>query len=138
MRAYHGEAAVSVLNALSFTSATTYSPTSVRLQQHGEHCVPSRPPSGDLPVYACAEYYPRKGQGMTSSNRTPTSERPTDTLVGIVQVYRGVQYFARFFAWLLLSRGYKIQAARWDALKSHLALGRKRESPVVRPSKWQH
>ena len=48
-----------------------------------------------------------------------------------VQLYRGIQYFARFFAWLLLSRGYKIQAARWDALKSHLALGRKRKSRSV-------
>ncbi|KAF7789908.1 hypothetical protein EIP86_000856 [Pleurotus ostreatoroseus] len=36
-----------------------------------------------------------------------------------------VQYFARFLAWYLLSRGHKIEGARWNTLKSHLALGRK-------------
>jgi len=47
------------------------------------------------------------------------------TTLGRDKLYRAIQYFARFFAWFLLSRGYKIQAARWNALKSHLALGRK-------------
>ncbi|KAH9857921.1 peroxisomal biogenesis factor 11 [Lenzites betulinus] len=56
---------------------------------------------------------------------TSQSMRVLSTTLGRDKVYRGVQYFARFFAWLLLSRGYKIQAARWDALKAHLALGRK-------------
>ncbi|KAH9946817.1 peroxisomal biogenesis factor [Amylocystis lapponica] len=41
------------------------------------------------------------------------------------KLYRAIQYFSRFLAWFLLSRGYKIEAARWNALKSHLALGRK-------------
>ncbi|KAI0724401.1 peroxisomal biogenesis factor [Cerioporus squamosus] len=56
---------------------------------------------------------------------TTQSLKVLSTTLGRDKLYRGIQYFARFFAWLLLSRGYKIQAARWDALKSHLALGRK-------------
>ncbi|KAI0374318.1 peroxisomal biogenesis factor 11 [Pilatotrama ljubarskyi] len=56
---------------------------------------------------------------------TSQSLRVLNTTIGRDKLYRALQYFARFFAWLLLSRGYKIQAARWDALKSHLALGRK-------------
>ncbi|KAI0735331.1 peroxisomal biogenesis factor [Earliella scabrosa] len=56
---------------------------------------------------------------------TSQSLKVLSTTLGRDKLYRGIQYFARFFAWLLLSRGYKIQAARWDALKSHLALGRK-------------
>ncbi|CAL1696123.1 unnamed protein product [Somion occarium] len=47
------------------------------------------------------------------------------TTLGRDKLYRSVQYFARFLAWFLLTRGYKIQAARWNALKSQLALGRK-------------
>ncbi|EIW86597.1 peroxisomal biogenesis factor [Coniophora puteana RWD-64-598 SS2] len=45
--------------------------------------------------------------------------------VGRDKLYRTIQYFARFLAWYLLSRGDKAEAARWNALKSHLALGRK-------------
>ncbi|KAI0757149.1 peroxisomal biogenesis factor 11 [Daedaleopsis nitida] len=56
---------------------------------------------------------------------TSQSLKVLSTTLGRDKVYRGVQYFARFLAWFLLSRGYRIQAARWDALKSHLALGRK-------------
>ncbi|KAI0778034.1 peroxisomal biogenesis factor [Trametes elegans] len=56
---------------------------------------------------------------------TSQSLRVLNTTIGRDKLYRAVQYFSRFFAWFLLSRGYKIQAARWDALKSHLALGRK-------------
>ncbi|OJT11362.1 Peroxisomal membrane protein PMP30B [Trametes pubescens] len=56
---------------------------------------------------------------------TSQSLRVLNTSAGRDKLYRGLQYLARFLAWLLLSRGYKIQAARWDALKSHLALGRK-------------
>jgi len=47
------------------------------------------------------------------------------TTLGRDKVYRLVQNFARFLAWVLLLRGNKIEAARWNALKSHLALGRK-------------
>ncbi|KAI0963388.1 hypothetical protein AcW1_000477 [Taiwanofungus camphoratus] len=47
------------------------------------------------------------------------------TTLGRDKAYRAVQYFARFLAWLLLSRGYKVEASRWNALKSHLALARK-------------
>ncbi|KAH8100602.1 peroxisomal biogenesis factor 11 [Cristinia sonorae] len=47
------------------------------------------------------------------------------TNLGRDKLYRAIQYFARFFAWVLLNRGYKIQAARWNALKGHLALARK-------------
>ncbi|KAI0762839.1 peroxisomal biogenesis factor [Fomes fomentarius] len=56
---------------------------------------------------------------------TSQSLKVLSTTIGRDKLYRAVQYFARFFAWFLLSRGYKLQAARWDALKSHLALGRK-------------
>lgn len=41
------------------------------------------------------------------------------------KVYRAIQYFARFYDWLLLSSNNKADAAKWNALKSHLALGRK-------------
>jgi peroxin-11B len=49
------------------------------------------------------------------------------TTVGRDKTYRAVQYFARFFAWFLLTRGeeYKDLATRWSALKSSLATGRK-------------
>lgn len=47
------------------------------------------------------------------------------------KVYRAVQNFARFYAWLLLSSGNKADATKWNALKSHLALGRK---CALRPS----
>ncbi|KAH7909114.1 peroxisomal biogenesis factor 11 [Hygrophoropsis aurantiaca] len=47
------------------------------------------------------------------------------TNLGRDKLYRTVQYFSRFLAWYLLSRGDKAQAARWTALKNHLALGRK-------------
>jgi len=47
------------------------------------------------------------------------------TNLGRDKLYRAIQYFARLLAWLLLNRGYKIQAARWTALKAHLALARK-------------
>ncbi|KAI3622802.1 peroxisomal biogenesis factor [Moniliophthora roreri] len=39
--------------------------------------------------------------------------------------YRAIQYFARFYSWYLLSRGEKDVAARWNALKTHLATARK-------------
>ncbi|THH32003.1 hypothetical protein EUX98_g2179 [Antrodiella citrinella] len=47
------------------------------------------------------------------------------TNLGRDKMYRAIQYLARFLAWVLLNRGYKIQAARWTALKAHLALARK-------------
>jgi len=53
------------------------------------------------------------------------SLRILGTSVGRDKVYRATQYFARFFAWYLISRGHKFEAVRWNALKSHLALGRK-------------
>jgi hypothetical protein len=42
------------------------------------------------------------------------------------KVYRTLQFFARFYSWLLLSSNNGADAAKWNALKSHLALGRKR------------
>ena len=42
-----------------------------------------------------------------------------------LKVYRAIQNFARFYAWLLLSSDNKVDAVKWNALKSHLALGRK-------------
>jgi len=47
------------------------------------------------------------------------------------QTYRAVQYFARFYAWYLLRKGNKEEAARWVTLKSHLGLARKCAYPVV-------
>lgn len=47
------------------------------------------------------------------------------TTVGRDKVYRAVQYFARFYAWYLLSKGNKEDVARWTALKSHLGTARK-------------
>ncbi|TFY59894.1 hypothetical protein EVG20_g7624 [Dentipellis fragilis] len=43
----------------------------------------------------------------------------------VLHLYRAVQYFSRFYAWYLISRGQKLSATRWNALKNHLALGRK-------------
>ncbi|KAL1693090.1 peroxisomal biogenesis factor 11-domain-containing protein [Schizophyllum commune] len=48
-----------------------------------------------------------------------------NTTLGRDKAYRAVQYLARFIAWYLLSKGNKLDAARWNALKSHLALARK-------------
>ena len=42
-----------------------------------------------------------------------------------VQTYRVLQYFARFWAWYLISKGDKVSAVRWTALKSHLGTARK-------------
>jgi len=50
-----------------------------------------------------------------------------------LQTYRAIQYFARFYAYILLTRGHKEQAQRWAALKNHLGLGRKCKAPFVRP-----
>ncbi|KAJ3987548.1 peroxisomal biogenesis factor 11 [Lentinula detonsa] len=47
------------------------------------------------------------------------------TTLGRDKAYRAIQYFARFYAWFLLSRGEKESAARWNALKTHLATARK-------------
>ncbi|CCM00894.1 uncharacterized protein FIBRA_02940 [Fibroporia radiculosa] len=47
------------------------------------------------------------------------------TNLGRDKLYRAIQYFSRFLSWYLLVKGYKIEAARWNALKNHLALGRK-------------
>lgn len=53
------------------------------------------------------------------------SLRVGNTTLGRDKTYRAVQYFARFVAWYLLSKGKTVDAARWNALKSHLALARK-------------
>ncbi|KAF7784423.1 hypothetical protein Agabi119p4_588 [Agaricus bisporus var. burnettii] len=47
------------------------------------------------------------------------------TTLGRDKAYRAVQYFARFYAWYLLSTGNKEEAARWASLKSQLGTGRK-------------
>ncbi|KZV82850.1 peroxisomal biogenesis factor 11 [Exidia glandulosa HHB12029] len=47
------------------------------------------------------------------------------TTLGRDKIYRAVQYFARLLAWILLQQGNKLEAARWNSLKTHLALGRK-------------
>jgi len=47
------------------------------------------------------------------------------TNLGRDKLYRTIQYLSRFLAWFFLSRGSKAEATRWNALKTHLALGRK-------------
>ncbi|EJD03852.1 PEX11-domain-containing protein [Fomitiporia mediterranea MF3/22] len=47
------------------------------------------------------------------------------TTIGRDKLYRALQYFARFWAWALIAKGYNSEAERWNALKSHLATGRK-------------
>jgi len=47
------------------------------------------------------------------------------TTLGRDKTYRAVQYLARFLGWYYLSRGDKLDAARWNSLKAHLALARK-------------
>jgi len=47
------------------------------------------------------------------------------TTLGRDKAYRAAQNFARFYAWYLISRGDKFDAARWTALKSHLGTARK-------------
>ncbi|KAF8516143.1 peroxisomal biogenesis factor [Hysterangium stoloniferum] len=47
------------------------------------------------------------------------------TTIGRDKTYRAVQYFARFLSWYLLRRGYAVEGARWNNLKSSLASGRK-------------
>jgi len=47
------------------------------------------------------------------------------TTLGRDKTYRAVQYFARFYAWYLLTKGDKTDAARWSALKLHLGTARK-------------
>ncbi|KAF8581638.1 peroxisomal biogenesis factor 11 [Ramaria rubella] len=47
------------------------------------------------------------------------------TTLGRDKTYRAVQYFARFLAWYLIRRGYAVEGARWNNLKSSLASGRK-------------
>ncbi|KAJ3824941.1 peroxisomal biogenesis factor 11 [Lentinula raphanica] len=47
------------------------------------------------------------------------------TTLGRDKAYRAIQYFSRFYAWFLLSRSEKEAAARWNALKTHLATARK-------------
>ncbi|THU91740.1 peroxisomal biogenesis factor 11 [Dendrothele bispora CBS 962.96] len=47
------------------------------------------------------------------------------TTLGRDKAYRAIQYFARFYAWYLLSKGDKDAAARWNALKTHLGTARK-------------
>ncbi|KAF8078493.1 peroxisomal biogenesis factor 11 [Lyophyllum atratum] len=47
------------------------------------------------------------------------------TTLGRDKTYRAVQYFARFYSWYLLNKGDKLDATRWNALKSHLANARK-------------
>ncbi|KIY72841.1 peroxisomal biogenesis factor 11 [Cylindrobasidium torrendii FP15055 ss-10] len=48
-----------------------------------------------------------------------------NTTLGRDKAYRGIQYFARFYAWFLLSRGDKDAAAPWIAVKGHLGTARK-------------
>lgn len=80
--------------------------------------------SGDTPSmhFSSAQVWRnqcRQRQGISHSVRT-------DESYIISQLYRAIQYFSRVLAWYLLFKGKTDQAARWSALKNHLALARKR------------
>ncbi|CAK5264960.1 unnamed protein product [Mycena citricolor] len=47
------------------------------------------------------------------------------TTLGRDKLYRAVQNFARAYSWVLALRGHKEDSARWNAMKSHLAIARK-------------
>ncbi|KAF7347729.1 Peroxisomal biogenesis factor [Mycena venus] len=47
------------------------------------------------------------------------------TTLGRDKLFLATQNFARFYEWFLISRGNKADAARWTALKTHLALSRR-------------
>ncbi|KAF9452650.1 peroxisomal biogenesis factor 11 [Macrolepiota fuliginosa MF-IS2] len=47
------------------------------------------------------------------------------TTLGRDKAYRALQYFARFYAWYLLTKGNKEEASRWANLKTHLGTARK-------------
>ncbi|KAJ6519952.1 peroxisomal biogenesis factor [Mycena sanguinolenta] len=47
------------------------------------------------------------------------------TTLGRDKFHAALQNFARFYEWFLISRGDKAAAARWNQLKSHLALSAK-------------
>jgi len=47
------------------------------------------------------------------------------TTIGRDKTYRTLQYFSRSLAWYLIRLGYREDAAKWNALKSALATGRK-------------
>ncbi|KAF9456539.1 peroxisomal biogenesis factor 11 [Collybia nuda] len=47
------------------------------------------------------------------------------TTLGRDKTYRALQYLARFLAWYLVTKGQNLEAARWAALKVHLATARK-------------
>jgi len=47
------------------------------------------------------------------------------TTLGRDKTHRAVQYLARFLTWYLQSKGDKLDAARWNALKVHLGTARK-------------
>ncbi|CCA67857.1 related to peroxin-11 [Serendipita indica DSM 11827] len=47
------------------------------------------------------------------------------TTLGRDKTYRAIQYFARFYVYILLRNGQKEKAQYWNALKNHLGLGRK-------------
>ncbi|ELU36510.1 PEX11 domain-containing protein [Rhizoctonia solani AG-1 IA] len=52
------------------------------------------------------------------------------TTLGRDKIYRTVQYFARFLAWVLLTRGHKLEASRWNSLKNALASVMRLMKPV--------
>jgi len=53
------------------------------------------------------------------------SQKLLATTLGRDKTYRAIQYFSRFLAWYHLTRGNKVEAARFSSLKSHLGVARK-------------
>jgi len=85
--------------------------------------------------------HPVVSQGLKVLSTTVGRDKVRVQFVGFssvvyppLKVYRAIQNFARSYAWLLLSSNNKADAAKWNALKSHLALGRKCELCLSLPT----
>jgi hypothetical protein len=115
---------------LGFPLAPTFgfsldSSLSVSLHQHVRACIrilADRPAPGCIPQPQDPLHNQRPRQGPGASPLTAVLL----TRCARRQVYRAAQNLARIIAYLFLVRGNAVSAARWTALKAHLALGRKR------------
>jgi peroxin-11B len=57
--------------------------------------------------------------------KVSNSLRVLATTVGRDKLYRAIQYFSRFYAYILIRNGFNTHGHRWAALKSAMAMGRK-------------
>lgn len=66
------------------------------------------------------------GATTVGRDKVSISPHPNCFVLCHIQVYRAIQFFARFFAWYLQNNDNKLEAARWTYLKAHLGTARKR------------